>query len=79
MSTECALLIIAHRFSTVRAADRIVVLDAGRVHTAGTHEKLLDTNSYYRNLAAAWSANSDNRNGNGGGRDTTADRTGVEW
>ncbi|WP_260479208.1 ABC transporter ATP-binding protein [Kibdelosporangium aridum] len=79
VSTECALLIIAHRFSTVRAADRIVVLDAGKVHTAETHEKLLDTNSYYRNLAAAWSANSDNRNGGGSGRDTTATRTGVEW
>jgi ATP-binding cassette subfamily B protein/subfamily B ATP-binding cassette protein MsbA len=44
--------IIAHRLSTVRQADRIVVLDAGRVVESGTHEELLARPSLYRRLHA---------------------------
>jgi ATP-binding cassette subfamily B protein len=36
----------------VRAADRIVVLDQGRIAAAGSHEELLDASYYYRRLAA---------------------------
>jgi ATP-binding cassette subfamily B protein len=52
ISTERALLVIAHRISTVRAADRILVLDEGRVVGAGTHDGLLQTCALYRRLAA---------------------------
>ncbi|GGM56336.1 putative ABC transporter ATP-binding protein [Longimycelium tulufanense] len=48
---ECALLVIAHRLSTVRRADRIVVLDRGRVAVTGTHEELMATSTRYRDLA----------------------------
>ena len=54
ISTECALLVIAHRYSTVRYADQIIVLDYGEVITTGTHQHLLDTNDYYQNLATSW-------------------------
>lgn len=47
---ECALLIIAHRLATVRRADRILVLDEGRVTGDGTHEELTVSCPLYRRL-----------------------------
>ena len=43
-------LIIAHRLSTVREADLIVVLDGGRIVEVGTHQKLLDRGGIYHRL-----------------------------
>ena len=44
-------LIIAHRLATVKKADRIVVLDEGRVVASGTHESLVAEGGLYANLA----------------------------
>ncbi len=43
-------LVIAHRLSTVRRADRILVFDAGRLLESGTHQELLTRNGLYRRL-----------------------------
>ena len=43
-------IVISHRFSTVRIADRIAVIDDGRVTELGTHEELLAANNRYARL-----------------------------
>jgi ATP-binding cassette subfamily B protein len=45
-------IVIAHRLSTILKADRIVVLDAGRIVAIGTHAQLLESNELYARLAA---------------------------
>jgi ATP-binding cassette subfamily B protein len=47
---DAAQVIVAQRVSTIRDADRIVVLDAGRVAGTGTHEELLATNAVYAEI-----------------------------
>ena len=47
---DATVVIVAQRVSTIREADRIVVLDDGRVVGTGTHADLMDTNSTYREI-----------------------------
>jgi ATP-binding cassette, subfamily B, bacterial len=52
-------LVIAHRLATIRAADRILVLDQGRLVEEGTHESLLTRGGLYARLAALQFASKD--------------------
>jgi ATP-binding cassette, subfamily B, bacterial len=45
-----SVLLISHRFSTVRAADRIYVLDQGRIIEAGSHAELMARKGAYTEL-----------------------------
>ena len=43
-------LIIAHKFSTIKKCDKIILIDKGRIIAEGTHEELINSNSSYKNL-----------------------------
>ena len=64
---ERTVLMVAHRLSTVRNADQIVVLDAGRVAEQGTHDELLAAGGLYARMwadyeqAVSWKISSDGR------------------
>ena len=45
------ILIVAQRISTIRSADKIIVLDGGRIMGCGTHDELLQSCSIYREIA----------------------------
>ncbi|EGD57669.1 ABC transporter, ATP-binding/permease protein [Novosphingobium nitrogenifigens DSM 19370] len=54
-------LVIAHRLATVRAADRIIVMDGGRIVEEGTHASLLEAGGLYARLAGLQFEQSDGR------------------
>jgi len=53
MTTICrdrTVFVIAHRLSTVRTCDRIIVVDKGRIVEQGSHDELIEQNGYYTKL-----------------------------
>lgn len=53
ITTGRTSIIIAHRLATIKKADKILVMDHGRVVETGTHAELLKQGGYYRNLYEA--------------------------
>jgi ATP-binding cassette subfamily B protein len=49
-TADATVVIVAQRVSTIRHADRIIVLDEGRVVATGTHDDLMDTDETYREI-----------------------------
>jgi len=49
-------IVVAHRLTTVQRADRIAVVDGGRLAELGTHDELVELGGRYAALAAAWEA-----------------------
>lgn len=56
VAEECAVLVIAHRLSTVRAAQQVIVLDDGEIVAIGGHEQLRASSDYYRRAVTALSS-----------------------
>jgi ATP-binding cassette, subfamily B, multidrug efflux pump len=48
--TDASLVVVAQRVATIRHADQILVLDAGRVEARGTHAELMDSSETYREI-----------------------------
>ena len=54
------MIVIAHRLSTVRHADKIVVLDQGKLVQEGSHDQLLENQGLYKKL---WDLQTGNQQG----------------
>jgi len=50
MASDTTMLIVSHRFATVRNADKIIVLEDGKISEQGSHEKLMTENGLYAKM-----------------------------
>ena len=46
-------IVIAHRLATIKKADKIIVMDAGKIVESGTHKELIKKGGYYNDLYEA--------------------------
>ena len=50
---ERTVIVVAQKVSSIRHADQILVMEAGRIVARGTHDELLGTSETYREIAAS--------------------------
>ena len=50
LQQERTSFVVAHRLSTIRKADQIIVVNYGKIIETGNHESLMDKNGFYANL-----------------------------
>jgi len=48
LSAQCTTLVIAHRLATARRADKVVIMDGGKIQDTGSHDELRDRSELYR-------------------------------
>ena len=53
LAAKRTVIIISHRLSTVKAADRVLVLDEGHIVGDGTHDQLLSRSAFYADMVAS--------------------------
>lgn len=58
LTDDRTVVVVAHRLSTAARADRVAVIDAGRLVELGTHDELVRREGRYASLFASWSASS---------------------
>jgi len=58
LTEDRTVIVVAHRLSTAARADRVAVVDAGRLVELGTHDELVSREGRYAKLFASWSASS---------------------
>jgi ATP-binding cassette subfamily B multidrug efflux pump len=63
LHSQCTVFIVAQRISTVLAADKILVLDKGRIAAEGTHQELMQTSLIYQEIYESQLGNGGTRNG----------------
>jgi ATP-binding cassette subfamily B protein len=56
-------IVIAHRPGTIALADRVILLDEGKVAAIGTHDELVGSNARYREVLASMSVPEDEKVG----------------
>jgi ABC-type multidrug transport system fused ATPase/permease subunit len=48
--TNCTLIVIAHRFATLQAVNRLILVNDGKIADSGSHSELMERNDYYHEL-----------------------------